>query len=201
MEHDSMERIHSAHQIQPIVHFLRTHPPQPLLLVAIDGHSAAGKSTLAHTLRAALPQVTIVHMDDFYRPLPDADRARLDAVGGYQQYYDWQRLEHEVLQPLTQGRRSRYRHYDWQQNALDGWHAVEPAGIVIVEGCYAARPEVRHYYHAIILVETPAPLRMQRQRARADASPEWITRWDAAEQYYLRHHAPQTDGTFLVHGL
>jgi len=171
------------------------------VLVAIDGHSAAGKSTLARTLQAALPQVTIVHTDNFYRPMPEVDRARLDAAGGYQQYYDWQRLEHEVLQPLAHGSMSRYRRYNWQQNTLDGWHEVTPHGIVIVEGCYAARPELRSYYHVIIVVETPEQERVQRQRARADASPAWLARWDAAEQYYLRQHAPQTYATFIVRGV
>jgi uridine kinase len=190
----------SKQQIQAVVDFLRTHPPRPVLLVAIDGHSAAGKSTLARTLQGALPQVTIMHTDDFYRPMPDADRARLDAASGYQHYYDWQRLEQDVLQPLAQGTRSRYRRYDWHQNALDGWTEVRPDGIVIVEGCYAARPEVRDYYHAIIVVETPVPLRAQRQRDRADASPAWIARWEAAEQYYLQRAAPQTYATFIVGG-
>jgi len=72
-----------------------------VLLIAIDGHSAAGKSTRVRTLQAALSQVTIMHTDDFYRPMPEVNRARLDAAGGYQQYYDWQRLEHEVLRPLA----------------------------------------------------------------------------------------------------
>jgi uridine kinase len=188
-------------QLETIIQFLQAQAHRPVLLVAIDGHSAAGKSTLARTLQATLPQVTIVHMDDFYRPMLPADRARLDAAGGYQQYYDWQRLEHEVLQPLAQGTASRYRRYDWQQNTLDGWQEVRPAGMVIVEGCYAARPELRDYYHTSIVVETPAQERAQRQQARADASPAWLARWDAAEQYYLRQYAPQTAATFIVHGV
>jgi uridine kinase len=190
----------SDYQLQPVVDFLCAHPPRSALLVAIDGHSAAGKSTLARTLQVALPQVMIVQTDDFYRPMPPVERARLDAAGGYQHYYDWQRLEQEVLRPLAQGRQSSYRRYDWQRNALGGWNEVTPEGIVIVEGCYAARPELRVYYHAIIVVETPVQLRAQRQRERADASPTWIARWDAAEQYYLQQHPPRDYATFVVHG-
>jgi hypothetical protein len=39
------------------------------VLLAIDGHSAAGKSSLARTLQSAHSDATIVHANDFYRPL------------------------------------------------------------------------------------------------------------------------------------
>jgi uridine kinase len=44
------------------------------LLVAIDGGGGAGKSTLARNLADALGDATIVQMDDFYRPMPAAER-------------------------------------------------------------------------------------------------------------------------------
>jgi len=51
---------------------------QPVL-VAIDGHSAAGKSTLARALQSRIENVQIVCGDDFYRVMPEAERFGLDA--------------------------------------------------------------------------------------------------------------------------
>src|SRR4051812_49685989 len=59
------------------------------LLVAIDGGGGAGKSTLARNLADALGDATIVQMDDFYRPMPAAERAALTPGEGVDRYFDW----------------------------------------------------------------------------------------------------------------
>lgn len=58
-----------------------------LALIAIDGHSAAGKSTLARTLQRVLENVQIIFGDDFYRVMTEAERFRLSVVEGYGRYY------------------------------------------------------------------------------------------------------------------
>jgi uridine kinase len=186
--------------VQRVVSYVQERKQNSLLLVAIDGHSAAGKSSLAAALQHALPDVTLVHTDDFYRPMREEERARLDAAGGYQSYYDWQRLEAQVLKPLSIGSVTQYQKYDWQHNCLGGWEELKPEGIIVIEGCYAARPELRHYYNVIILIETPVKQRVQRQQARADASPEWLARWDAAERYYMEQHRPHAYAHLVVAG-
>lgn len=69
---------------------------------------------------------------------------------------------------------------------------MEAKGVVIVEGCYAARPELKDYYDVIVLVETPAAVRARRQAERADASQSWLDRWDAAETYYVTRIQPRS---------
>jgi uridine kinase len=59
-----------------------------LVLVAIDGHSAAGKPTLALILQSTLESTTI-HGDDFYRVMPETERSQLGPAGGYNRYFDW----------------------------------------------------------------------------------------------------------------
>ena len=155
-----------------------------MVLVAIDGHSAAGKSTLARTLQRRL-EAQVVAGDDFYRVMDEGKRFSLDADAGYRRYYDWERLGVEVLEPLSSQRRARYRVYDWTTGALGDSKEVAPHGVVLVEGVYSARPELRRYYGACLLVETPQRVREARQKRRADASEAWLKRWDAAERYYL----------------
>ncbi len=169
-------------------------------LVAIDGHSAAGKSTLADQIHASYPLSTVVRMDDFYRPLAPPARAALDAAGGYAWYYDWQRLERQVLQPLRVGQAGRYQKYNWSLNRLDGlWHEVQPQGVVVVEGCYALRPELRSYFALLLLVESSAARRWQRQLQRGDAE-DWLRRWDAAERYYMQTCRPEAYADLIVAG-
>jgi uridine kinase len=182
-----------------LIHIDRS-PNSPAQLLAIDGHSAAGKSTLAAEIAAHVPAATIIHADDFYRPMAEVDRALLDAAGGYQWYYDWQRLEAQVLAPLSRGETTRYQHYDWEANQLAEWTTVEPSGLIIVEGCYAARPQLRQYYDTIVLVETTPARRAERQRARVNDSPAWIERWEAAERYYFASERPHVYADFILAG-
>jgi cytidylate kinase len=62
-----------------------------LTLIAVDGHSAAGKSTFARRLARRL-SAAIIEADAFYRVLDPEVREALDARAGLDQYYDWQRL-------------------------------------------------------------------------------------------------------------
>jgi cytidylate kinase len=56
-------------------------------LVAIDGHSAAGKSTFAAAL-AVRTDAALISGDDFYRVMPESARARLSAWEGIEHYFD-----------------------------------------------------------------------------------------------------------------
>ncbi len=154
------------------------------VLVAIDGHSAAGKSTLTRTLQEKL-EAQIVAGDDFYQVMDETKRFSLDAEAGYKYYFDWERLAAEVLEPLSAQQTARYRAYDWTTGALGDPKEVTPHGTILVEGVYSARPELRRHYDACLLVETPQQVREARQKRRADASEAWLERWDAAERYYL----------------
>jgi len=187
-------------KIETVLALLSEQPTKPVQLVAIDGHSAAGKSTLARTLSALLPNVTIIHTDDFYRTLDERERAALDAEGGYYRYYDWERLEAQVLQPLSSSETSCYQKYDWSTNSLGEWVTVPAAGIILIEGCYAARPELRYYYDILLFVATPPVQRLQRQSARADATAAWLARWDAAEQFYMAHYQPHRYAHLVIAG-
>jgi uridine kinase len=187
--------------IHEVLNFITERIALPVTLIAIDGHSAAGKTSLAKALAQSFSDVATVHVDDFYRVMKHDERKRLDAKGGYEFYYDWQRLGRDVLEPLRQGQVGQYQRYDWTKNQLsDEVIEIQPNGVVVVEGCYAARPELRHYYHATLLVETSAEKRLERQRKRANASNEWLEKWDAAEQYYMKHYNPQSYIDLIVKG-
>lgn len=55
----------------------------------------------------------------------------------------------------------------------------------IVEGCYAARPELSYYFDLTVFVHTSANQRRKRQRERGAASQAWLDRWEATETHYI----------------
>lgn len=180
---------------------LRTaHAQGSSRIVAIDGPGGSGKTTLAAAVSGHLDGSAIVHVDDFYRPMPDRERERLDAEQGYHRYFDWERLRDQVLVPLRDDRAARYQRYDWTTGRLGDWCEIAPGAVVIVEGVYSARPELAPYYHFTAYVDAPRDLCLRRVRARGENPEEWITRWRAAEDHYLHTTWPQTRVRLLVRG-
>jgi uridine kinase len=82
--------------------WLSDQPRGDVQMVAIDGQSAAGKSTFAAALAARI-DAALVSGDDFYRVMNDEDRAQLSASDGIERYFDWERMRAEVLVPLREG--------------------------------------------------------------------------------------------------
>ncbi len=166
-------------------------------VVAIDGPSGVGKSTLADALREARNDVSLVRGDDFYRPMDRGARAKLGPAEGYEQYFDWRRLRSDVLVPLSQGMVGRYRRYDWSNDRLEEWHQVDPGEFVIVEGVYSTRPELRSFYSLTVFLETPRDERIRRILARDD-DVAWVERWMAAEEWYVRHMRPAERADLVI---
>ena len=190
------------HYIQKVVALANAHKGGRPFFIAIDGHSAAGKSTLARRLAACFHHnVAVVYTDDFYRPMNEEKRFRLTAQEGYEYYYDWQRLKQEVIQPLSVSKVAVFKVYDWQNNKLGDWKTIEPANVVIVEGCYSARPELVPFFDLIILVETSPDERRRRQAERNDAPQAWMDRWDAAELVYIEMTNLPSRADMVVAGL
>jgi uridine kinase len=169
-------------------------------IVAIDGAGGAGKSTLARGIAAALPRVSTILADDFYRPLHGDQRAAADPEYGYRNYFDWERIRDEALKPLRAGSPARFQRLDWVSARLADWITVEPADVVVLDGVYSSRPELRPYLDLAIFVETPRDLRRQRMLARGQSSTDWIMAWMAAEDWYIEHLKPAENADLIVAG-
>jgi uridine kinase len=101
---------------------------------------------------------------------------------------------------LRAGQAARYQSYYWATGQLAAWHEIRPGATVIVEGVYSARPDLIFYSHLAVYVDTPREICLQRVRARGENSEEWIGRWRAAEDFYLRTTWPQTRVQLVVRG-
>jgi uridine kinase len=173
----------AAPVIEAIVRW-QAEVPQPLV-VAIDGHGAAGKSTLASEAGEAVG-ATVVRLDDFFRP---AGSAGIEGVP-MSVYYDWERLRVEALGPLLAGRDASFAAFDWES---DGFLAerveLAPAAVIVVEGVSAAAPALVDLVARSVLVQTPEQERVERLRERI-SDEIWDERWLAEERAYFNLRPP-----------
>jgi uridine kinase len=171
------------------------------LVVGIDGLGGAGKSTLANGIHDAFAgRVSILQCDDFYRPLVGEEFSRLTSEEAYENYFDWRRLRDEALMPLREGKRARYQRHDWGTDRLTEWNEIEPREIVLIEGVFSTRPELRELVDVAIFIETPREERIRRMSARAQPSTSWMDQWMAAEDWYLTHVAPDRHADLVLEG-
>ncbi len=160
-------------------------------VVAVDGRRGTGKSTLAAALATELDAV-VIDGDDFFaggvelRRDSPADRAR-DCIS-------WRR-QRPVLEALRAGQAASYHAFDW--DAFDGRLEAEltthlPRPIVILEGVYAARPELADLIDLRVLVRVSDEVRLARLRAREGSIGPWEQQWHEAEEWYFATVAPSS---------
>lgn len=149
--------------------------PAPVI-IAVDGRSGAGKTTLAVELAARLREhhkVSLFHLEDIY---PGWN----GLATGIERYVA------TVLTPLSQGEAAEWVSWDWESH-YDGRQQVTlPAEIVIVEGVGAAANAARPMIDAVVWVESPGEDRRRRALARDGSTyePFWDV-WAAQEEAWL----------------
>ncbi len=140
--------------------------------IGVDGKGAAGKTTLAGRIAAALPGSVVVHVDDFARP---------DIVGGW----DRDRFVAQVLEPLLAGRTASYQRWDWDSGRGAEWHRIPPGVPVVIEGVSSTDVRVGVPWDVTIWVEVPADVRWRRVLDRDDGLLDrWLSDWIPGEDAY-----------------
>lgn len=179
----------------------KVHRKRTTLLIGIDGCGGSGKSTLAEQIKNSFPEVTVVHMDDFYHPshkiiqVPPIKKP----VGAD---FDWRRVLNQVLKPVCEERDGYYQRYDWPTDRLKEWYTVPIGGIVIIEGCYSLRHELADKYDLKIWVETPRETRLMRglKRDGEAARQMWEKNWMVAEDFYIEKQNPRQRADIVIEG-
>lgn len=172
--------------LEGILEDIRRHDPgKGRFTIAIDGKCATGKTTLASRLAAEL-DADIIHMDDFFLPPGKRTAERLDEPGGN---VDYERFREEVLSHLGD---------DVFSYRVFSCHGMDflPAGkvitkrVVIVEGAYSLRPEMREHWDAEYILEAPLYLRLERiiERNGKEGFHAFVDRWIPLEDAYFRHY-------------
>ncbi len=172
---------------------------QPTLLIGIDGCGGSGKSTLARELANFFPNTTIVEMDDFYLPSSLRKDSIPEEIGST---FDWQRLENQVLIPLSRNLSAKYQRYDWNSDSLADWRTIAPGNLVIIEGVYSTRRELSNFYDFRIWVECPREIRLARGIARDGEGMReiWEMEWMPMEDNYVEIHRPHETADLVLNG-
>lgn len=153
------------------------------VILAVEGGSASGKTTLAGLLQQVY-DATVFHMDDFFLRPEQRTPERFAEPGGN---VDRERFQEEVLQPFGRGEAILYRPFDCRTFSLGEPVRVEPGKLVVVEGAYSMHPELRKYYDVSLFLDVSPVL--QRKRIKKRNSPELAKRffeeWIPMEQRYF----------------
>lgn len=150
-----------------------------MILAAIDGRSAAGKSTLADQLVRDQGAV-VFHMDDYFLP---RDKRQPGIAGNM----DLMRFRKEVLEPLCQGRAAVTRRFDCSVQQLGPEERTEPADLVIVEGAYSLHPLLRDFYDFRVFMDVDPVRQKERilQRGGPEKARQFQEIWIPREEAYL----------------
>jgi len=198
----------------PVIDTLRRHLEHMLeahgapLVVAIDGRSGVGKSTIASQLATVLP-ATVIPTDDFFAAeLTSADWDARSPSERARDAIDWRRLRRLALEPLRAGQPAIWHPFDFAGGERsNGSYAIsseavrrDPAPVIILDGAYSSRPELASLVDCAILVEAPADTRRERLAVReaSDFLDAWHRRWDAAEDYFFTQVRPRASFYVVV---
>lgn len=157
-------------------------------IVAVDGRSGAGKTSLVDRLLAQVPDSDVVHTDD---------------VAWHLSFFDWaDELRDGVLEPLLRGEEVHYRPPGWVARERPGAIAL-PAGrsVVWVEGSGSSRQALSNLIDASIWVQCDNPEARRRLRARDGQEEEDLHReWEEQEIPFLLEDRPWERATVIVAG-
>ncbi|HEV2750566.1 MAG TPA: hypothetical protein VGV12_08600 [Gemmatimonadales bacterium] len=171
------------------------------IVVALDGGSGAGKSTIAERLMR-LTDVALVRLDDFYQTaIPESELPRKTVEQRLNGVFEWSRVRSQALEPLRAGRPGRWYAFDFMRGLGEGGTyslteqvtEVAPAPTILVEGAYSASPPLRDLIDLAVLVDTQNEARHSRIVARGDDTEflaGWHQIWDEVEAYYFQHVCP-----------
>lgn len=163
-------------------------------VLAIDGHGASGKTTLARRLAAEHGAACVVGTDD---------------LAWHHSFFDWAELIiDDILLPYRAGQAVSYRPPGWVKMGREGSIEV-PAEtkLLIVEGTGAGRLEAAEYVDALIWMDVDLDVARERGLARDVASGVNGTReeaerfwdeWMAEEIPFLDRHRPWERADLIV---
>lgn len=162
----------SAAALARVHELLRRRRPT---LVAIDGPSGAGKTTLAESVAAEwCRRPVLVHLDEVYRGWEGLDEGA-------------EELRRHLVPAIQAGRVGRVRGWDWSRSRVVDGRSIRPGRPLVIEGCGAFAAVADQPGAVRILVA--APLGERRSRALRRDEGAFDPYWELWETQWRRHLA------------
>lgn len=165
-------------------------------VIAIDGRSASGKTTLALQL-GEICGAGLVHMDDFFLPAQLRSEARLAQPGGNVHY---ERFAREVLPNIARRAAFSYQTFDCGRMQLGECRPVAESRWRIVEGAYSCHPKLGAYMDLRVFCDISPEQQLQRIRRRNGEAlaAVFTSRWIPMEERYLKAYQIMEDADLLI---
>ncbi|HWH97480.1 MAG TPA: uridine kinase [Pseudolysinimonas sp.] len=179
--------------------------------LAVDGPDGAGKTRFADDLALAFERagftVFRASVDDFHRPREYRYRdGRYSAEGYYRDAFDYSVLRRTLLEPFRMGGSTGFqlRGFDLDRDVPveSAWVTAPADAILIVDGVFLNRVELRGAWNYSIWLDADAAVRLARmvERDGADPNPkaESNRRYSEAHRLYVRDAHPNTTASAIV---
>jgi hypothetical protein len=156
------------------------HPSGRAMILAVDGRSSSGKTTLSQRIVRLLEDVCVVHTDD---------------VAWRHSRFGWTELMIDgVLAPVHRSVAVRYRPPAWAEHGRPG-HVVVPRGarLVVLEGVGAARHELAGFLDGVLWLQADLDEIARRNTVRVAAgetTAEGVAGWMAEEYPFVEAQQP-----------
>jgi uridine kinase len=197
--------------LQTIAAYVVERPTAPVTLTAVDGVDGAGKTVFADELAVHLTDlgVTVARasVDGFHRPRDERyRRGRRSPEGFYLDSYDHDAFLRLLLDPLRPGGDRRIvravHDVDDERPVHLEPEVVAPGSVLVVDGIFLHRPELRGVWHHSVFLDVPFEVSMARVAARdgtdPDAGATSNRRYVEGQRLYLRRDDPRQHATFVV---
>lgn len=152
-------------------------------IIAIEGGSASGKTTLADILCERY-DCNVFHADDFFLRPEQRTRERLLEIGGN---LDRERFFEEIITPLKERKEVRYRRFDCSRQSLCEPITASPKPLTIVEGVYSMHPFFGKYYDYSIFLDIDSEQQKKRilKRNSLPLANRFFDEWIPLENAYF----------------
>ncbi len=169
-----------------------------ILVLAIEGRAASGKSTLAEEL-SRITKYPVIKMDHFFLPKSLKKAKRMQEPGGNIHY---ERFLEEVISNIKEDMPFSYTIFDCEIGGANGVEIVPATPWRIVEGAYSLHPKFGDYADLKIFVDVNPDEQMQRIRKRN--SPELVKMfreaWIPMEEVYFHKNRHEKNVDYIYEG-
>jgi uridine kinase len=179
--------------------------------VGIDGMDGAGKSIVGDELAQIFADsgrpIIRASVDGFHNPRAlRYGLGRQSPEGYFRESYDYEQLKAMLLDPLSPGGSGHYRRavFDHRsdQPVIVPEAQAAPGDILVFDGIFLHRPELRGYWDYSVFLEVGVAVSMARCAQRDGTSPDPHVpsnrRYVEGQQLYLRECEPWCHATVVI---